>query len=62
MGTFEISKMKTILEKEYTDETLMDIEDDVCDAIGYNNLPTDKNGFTSGTFILTLTWKEDDDL
>jgi len=54
--------MKTILEKEYTDETLMDIEDDVCDAIGYTNLPTDKNGFTSGTFILTLTWKEDDDL
>ena len=54
--------MKTILEKKYTDETLIDIEDDVCDAISHNNLPTDENGFTSGTFILTLTWKEDDDL
>lgn len=48
-----------IFEKEYDGETLVDIEEDVYDAVNYNTyLPVDDHGFIKGTFRVTISWEE----
>ena len=47
-----------IFEREYDGETLVDIEEDVWDAInGNEDLPVDKHGFNIGTFKVTISWE-----
>lgn len=51
-----------IFTQEYTDEELYDVERDVSEALqeAYNpiigGIPVDKNGFRTGTFIVSIEW------
>lgn len=46
-----------IFEREYDGETLVDVEEDVYDAINYSDLPVDEHGFIKGTFKVTISWE-----
>lgn len=54
-----------IFTREYTDEELYDLERDVTEALQeeYNpivsNLPKDKHGFRTGTFVVSIEWVND---
>lgn len=49
-----------IFDKEYDSLSLVDIEDDVYDAINNNEyMPFDEHGFTKGTFRVTISWSEE---
>ncbi len=54
-----------IFTQEYTDEELYDVERDVSEALqeDYNqivgNIPKDKNGFRTGTFVVSIEWIND---
>lgn len=51
-------------EKEYSDESLVDIEEDVYDAISQNPLlqqAQEDSGFRPGTFKVTIEWTNDDE-
>ena len=51
-----------IFTKEYSDEELYDLERDVVEALQeeYNpivgNIPRDKDGFRTGTFVVSIEW------
>lgn len=45
--------------KEYTDESLVDLQEDVWDAINVKdetNIPVDENGFRIGRFEVVIKW------
>lgn len=52
-----------IFEKNYSDESLIDLPEDVWDAI--NDSPDvpepEDNGFTRGTFKVTVEWIDDEE-
>ena len=54
-----------IFTQEYTDEELYDVERDVMEALDskYNpivaNIPKDKDGFRTGTFVVSIEWIND---
>lgn len=51
-----------IFERNYSGESLIDIEQDVWDACNESDfpIPTDIHGFHIGTFTVTITWKKDE--
>lgn len=56
-----------IFRKEYSDESLYDLGQDVEEAINpeYNDLitkiPKDEHGFMKGSFQVTIEWVQDDE-
>lgn len=48
-----------IFEKEYDGETIIDIEEDVYDAINYRDLPANEHGILEGYFTVTVSWRKD---
>lgn len=50
--------MKQLLRKEYDSESIMDIWDDVEDAIDDDDIEKDEHGFHKGSFTVTLEWSE----
>jgi hypothetical protein len=50
-----------ILNKTYTDETLsQDLDGDIMTALDIAELLKDENGFTAGTFNVTIEWIKDE--
>ena len=52
--------------KNYSDESLYDLERDVAEAISddnetYMNLPRDEDGYCKGTFHVAIIWHADKD-
>jgi hypothetical protein len=52
-------KEKTVFEKDYSDESLYDLLDDVSFGMDDEHIPRDKNGLREGTFRVTITWIPD---
>lgn len=50
---------KTLLDEVYNGETLVDIQQDVDDAMDSCGVPVDHNGFATGSFRITLVWTPD---
>lgn len=53
---------KILLEKVYSDEALMDIGEDVSQAIFSGeslNIPDIEHGFRRGSFKVTIVWMDD---
>lgn len=48
-----------LLQREYSCESLPDIDEDVYYALNNHDIPVDEHGFTSGTYHLTLSYTED---
>ena len=50
-----------IFDKHYTSESLTDLEQHIWDVLNDNiaELPTDENGFTQGSFRVTINWTEE---
>lgn len=54
---------KTLLAKDYDDESLYDLERDVSEAVDESHaIPKDEHGFRKGTFRVTITWHPPEDL
>lgn len=56
-----------ILNKEYTDESMIDVGEDIYYAVEKANLPKDEYELIKGTFKVTIEWynseeEEDNDL
>lgn len=49
-----------IFEKEYDEETLLDIQDDIFDAVNKASLPEDEYGFRKGTFTVRVVWEDEE--
>ncbi len=51
-----------IFEKDYSEESLADLSEDVMDAIYDNslNLPVDEYGFRKGTFTVRVIWDDEE--
>lgn len=59
--------MKILLfEKTYSDESLIDLPEDVGDAVSvdysdtYKKLPQDEHGYRKGSFKVTIEWVENE--
>jgi hypothetical protein len=50
--------MTQIFNREYSGESIVDIEQDIYDAINNTELPVDEHGFIAGTFRVTIQFKE----
>ena len=50
--------IKSLLVREYSGESIVDIEQDIYDAINDADIPVDKYGFSQGTFRVVLTFEE----
>ena len=54
-----------IFEKEYSDESLYDLAEDVGESVmdyhnpKYKKLPEDEDGFKKGIFTVTIEWKNE---
>jgi len=53
--------MRTIFQKEYSDESLYDLDRDISEALSdpdnvMADIPVDDDGFREGTFIVTINW------
>ena len=50
-----------IFDKHYSDESLIDLERHITDALSDNvaEIPRDEYGFLQGTFRVTITWSEE---
>jgi hypothetical protein len=48
-----------VMYKSYCDESIIDIEDDLYEAMNSSNIPTDKHGLSSGTYQINVVWQED---
>lgn len=52
--------MKTLMERKYCDEELVDLEQHIYDAINESHdLPVDEYGFRLGTFRVHIKWEND---
>jgi hypothetical protein len=52
---------KVIFEKRYTDESLLDMEEDILYKIDSSGIPKDEHGFHEGVFKVTVTWSQEGD-
>ena len=50
---------KTLLNKTYCADSIVDIESDVFEAIESSDVPKDEHGFYKGEFRVTVEWVED---
>lgn len=50
-----------IFDKEYSDESMIDLEGHIADALSDNvvEIPRDMYGFLTGTFRVTIEWTPD---
>jgi hypothetical protein len=55
-----MSKEIQLFKKEYSDESLLDLEEDVCYTIENSGIEPDEHGFRPGTFIVTIEWIPDE--
>lgn len=52
--------MKTLMERKYSDEELIDLEQHIYDVINESHdLPVDEYGFRIGTFRVQISWEND---
>lgn len=51
-----------IFEKEYSDESLIDLAEDISDAVFDGDLfiPKDEDGFRQGTFTVRVIWEDEE--
>ena len=51
-----------VFERDYSDESLIDLSEQIMDAICDDslNLPTDKYGFRKGTFTVRVIWEDEE--
>lgn len=54
------SPVKKLLDREYDDNSVVDVERDVFEAINDSDLPVDNHGFTQGTYRVVITWTSDE--
>lgn len=52
--------MKIVFEKKYDDESIVDLERDMYEAINESDGPVDEHGFHTGTFKVIIMWESDD--
>jgi hypothetical protein len=52
---------KVIFEKRYTDESLLDMEEDILYKINRSDITKDEHGFYEGVFKVTVTWSQEGD-
>ena len=53
---------KVLIDKTYSAESIVDIEQDITDVINYAiDIPKDKHGFHKGSFKLTLEFIPNDE-
>lgn len=45
-----------LLEKEYSGESIIDLEGDAYSIINDESIPMDEDGFHTGTFKVTIEW------
>lgn len=50
-----------IFDQIYDAESIVDVEQDVYNAIFYSGIPIDEHGFQLGEFKVTIEWKDTDD-
>ena len=50
---------KEIFSRKYDDESLIDVQEHIIEAIENSDLPCDKHGFTTGRYTVTVIWQED---
>jgi hypothetical protein len=53
-----IDAQKLLLSKEYDGGSIVDIEEDITEAINESDIPVDSYGFARGTFRVVLTFEE----
>ena len=46
--------MVTLLSKIYDGETIIDVDEDITDAVNSSSLPVDEYGFVDGEFVVTV--------
>ncbi len=51
--------MKTLLQKNYDGESIVDVERDVYEALNDSDIPVDEYGFAKGDYTVTITWSEE---
>jgi len=56
-----LKKTMVIFDKHYSDESLIDLEGHIADALSDNiaGIPRDEYGFLTGTFRVTINWSEE---
>ena len=53
--------MIKIFERDYSSESIIDLESDMYDMFGDNTeIPQDEHGFLKGTFRVSVTWIDED--
>lgn len=50
-----------VMEKEYSGESIVDLEEDIMYNIENADVPKDEHGVHKGTFRVTVQWIEDED-
>lgn len=54
-------KMQTITNRQYSCESLVDLESDIIADIIDANIPTDEYGFTAGIYHVVITYREEEE-
>lgn len=49
-----------VFKKDYTDESLIDLQDDIEWEIEHFGIEKDEHGFRPGTFTVTIEWKPEE--
>jgi hypothetical protein len=52
--------MILVMNKNYDEESLIDLEMAIWDYIAAANIPTDENGFSLGTYKVRIEWFPED--
>ena len=55
-------KSQIILEKTYTAEEIVDVDDDIHWALNESDIPLDDTGFHEGNFEVVITWTPDKEI
>jgi hypothetical protein len=51
---------RIVFEKEYSDETLIDLSDDIEYDMDMEDIPVGGDGFRKGSFHVVITWTPED--
>ena len=51
---------KVIFDKQYSDESMIDLPEDIQYLMDMDDIEQDKNGFYHGTFHVVITWSPDE--
>ena len=50
-----------LFNKVYSDESLIDLEEDIAMAIYHSIIPQDENGFYKGSFRVIVEWTDENE-